>query len=169
LNPCSRIYKQAVRSIANENINSIGIITPVISDTAYRDFYFEYRSDPTFSYYAIEVKVFPDAKVNYKRIHLKKKYVYEEWTGKLKDSDNNSFIDEIINKCSFFKLPSKIDKQIMIKDVAYDEFRITYGDRKYSIGGYGARYYEKYRDVYNALNKKIGDITGIRYKTRPGK
>jgi len=114
----------------------------------------------------IHVEVCTDRKVSYKRSHIKSGKVYEEWTGSLNEPDYNLFVNEIIENCSFMKLPESIKNPVNIKDSSTDEIAIRYNSKTHAIGGYGASHYKKYDCVYKTYNKMLLSIRDKEFEIR---
>jgi len=117
----------------------------------------------------LEVRVYTDRTVHYKRSKMAPIKVVEEWTGKLDIVDYNAFLDEIINTCKMMSLPQKPDEKMMIKDGSFDDMTVIHNSRKHTIGGYGANHYSKYKCVYQSYNKMLFKVQNIVYKVKPGK
>lgn len=135
-------------------------------DNKYSDLFFEFKSQGTMSRQNLQVLVYADGSVHYMRTAISPAKTLEEWTGKLNDTDYKVFVNEIINKCKFMDLPQKPDEEIRIKDGSFDDITVSYNARKYTIGGYGANHYSRYKCVYQSYNKMIGKISNIKYKVK---
>jgi hypothetical protein len=131
------------------------------------ELFFEYKSEGTYSRLQVQVQIFADHTVHYKKSKFAPVSVVEEWSGTLSEKDYNTFAGEIINNCKFMSLPQKPDEEIMIKDVSYDYFTVNYNSRKHQIGGYGSRYCKSYKCVYQSYNIIIGMVSGIKYIAKP--
>jgi hypothetical protein len=129
--------------------------------------FFEYKSQGTYSRQMIEVEVYTDGTVHYRRSKFAPVKVVEEWKGTLTESDYQLFVKQVINDCEFMKLPQRPDEEIKIKDGSFDDFTLIHNMRKYTIGGYGANHYGKYKCVYSAYKKMLLSVETIKYKVKP--
>jgi hypothetical protein len=131
------------------------------------DLFFEYKSQGTYSRQMIEVKVYTDRVVHYKRSKFAPLKVVEEWKGTLNDADYQLFVKELVENCKFMELPQKPDEEMRVKDSSDDEITVYYTGKKHQIGGYAAFHYSKYKCVYHSYHKMLFSVKNQRYQVKP--
>lgn len=149
------------------NINFLLIIMILTLNQPPPEIFFEYKSQGTYSRQMIEVKVYTDRVVHYKRSKFAPVKVVEEWKGTLSDADYQLFVKEIIENCKFMELPQRPDEEMRVKDSSDDEITVNYNRKKHQIGGYAAFHYSKYKCVYQSYHKMLFSVKNQRYQVKP--